>query len=132
MSNQLQRVLIVGGPFDGTWRLVDAAYTAILPIDHASPASAEYRPGEEEAAVSLTRYIYRRTEWNVQSEHNKPAVYRFVYVLDLKVDQLFDRLLESYRPTADARITALERQVRALQEALERANMMGRTVMERL
>lgn len=124
MSNEIQRVLLVGGPVDGTWRQVVPEHEAYILINYMPPPAVAYAGEPSQTQFEVKQYEYRRTGWNIQHEPGESAVYRFVYVHGLNARQLFERLLEHYGPTKDERIKQLEEQLRSAIGALQSANVM--------
>jgi len=124
MSRPFERVLLVGGPFDGTWREVEQGSTFIEAV-HYPPASCAYAPaGPDAMMATFTRYRYDRQGWTVQGDPQKPNEYRFVFTHGHTSATLFDRLLEKYAPTSEQQIKQLEEELRFTRESLRIANEM--------
>lgn len=111
------KFLLVGGRFDGRlYELDDPEQHPFIEMNYVPPMSAEYvpLPNAKESTFMFERVNYQRIRWTVVDDHGQQS-YRYVYAYASSPAQLFDRLIEHYRPGSDAHIKVLENQVRDLE-----------------
>lgn len=103
----MPRVLFVGGPWDGKWVEVDPDRMT-FEVNCPEPMPAGYPPSEMAATATLHRKLYTRQGWRVAIDEKGNFGMRFVFSHNLSHEQLFDKLLEAYKP-ADSKDLAAAR-----------------------
>lgn len=106
MNKSMQRVLLVGGPLDGQWKEVDVN-NCFAEFSHSElPPPAELLlpivPPPAELPLPIVtmreRLVYERTTWSIGDDHTSTGAVRHVYVIGGGRAQLFDKLLQGYKP----------------------------------
>jgi hypothetical protein len=116
--SKIEKVLLIGGRFDGAWREVESDRMYIeLPWSPPVPITPYGSIEHLSTQCIIERVQYKRTDWRFGGEKSEDTQFRHIFVHQLTSAEMFDRLLQGYLPQ---KMKALEDELATIKKQTER------------